>query len=73
MTQHHGGAALGYGQFVYFGIVKPAAVAVCIDHRSDNIDVFRNAAFLGVNVLAADQSDLSKGLRRNRPVNGISW
>ena len=56
--------------------LSPPLLLICIDQRSDNIDVFRNAAFFGVNVLAADQSDLSNRVfaaKIEDRFNGISW
>jgi flavin reductase (DIM6/NTAB) family NADH-FMN oxidoreductase RutF len=39
--------------------IEPPLLLVCIDHRSENIDMFRQSNYFGVNVLAADQGQIS--------------
>ena len=70
------GQPLGFTASSFTSVsLSPPLLLICIDHRSDNIDVFRNAAFFGVNVLAADQSDLSNRFAAEIEdrFNGISW
>lgn len=70
------GQPLGFTASSFTSVsLSPPLLLICIDHRSNNIDVFRNAAFFGVNVLAAHQSDLSNRFAAEIEdrFNGISW
>ncbi|MFO7858953.1 MAG: flavin reductase family protein [Ectothiorhodospiraceae bacterium] len=55
--------------------LEPPLILWCLDHRSPNLEAFRSARAFAVNVLAADQGELST--RFARPVEdkfqGVDW
>src|SRR5262245_34400205 len=44
--------------------LEPPLVLVCLGHKVTVIDIFRKAKYFGVNVLAADQQELSDRFAR---------
>ena len=55
--------------------LDPPLLLICIDHRSDNLDVFRSATHFGVNVLAENQADLSSRFATEIEdrFDGVAW
>ena len=55
--------------------MDPPLLLVCIDHQSENLDVFRSATHFGVNVLADDQRHISSRFAAevDDRFDGIDW
>ncbi len=55
--------------------LEPPLVLICLGHRVTVIDVFRKAKYFGINVLGADQQELSDRFARKGQdrFGGLTW
>ncbi|HYW47278.1 MAG TPA: flavin reductase family protein [Bryobacteraceae bacterium] len=55
--------------------LDPPLVSICLGHAVASIDLFRAARYFGVNVLRADQRDLSQRFARkgHERFDGLAW
>lgn len=59
-TTSPSGSPIGFTASSFTSVsMEPPLLLVCIDHRSENLPLFRECGSFGVNILAAGQEDIS--------------